>query len=265
MSAHSIRVLHLATLVILLLGAVAGCSNKASVAEPKGGPKTCMVVLFDLSKTTKGQVIRQRYFEEFGTVLKACNGGEAIVGDAITDNPLAEGSFPIDRTLPSYSPLTANHDDYEVAKTDAIRRIEDQARVLVLDHPGTNKTDIFDALLLAEKIFNGEQFGKAPHKALIIFSDMRQDGAGYKFDQLDLTTARAQKILAELKSRGQLPNLAGVKVWVAGAGVSDDTPRSAGQILATQRFWIAYFKACGADLTPERYGPALINFALPSA
>lgn len=262
MNAH--KMVMLATAASLVLVFAAGCS-KVSGRESEKGPQTCVMALFDLSGTTKDETIRKHYLEEYGAVLKACHGGEALVGEAITGNPLAEDGFPINMTLPVYSPLTINQDDYSRALEKAKKSLEEQASALVLNHPPTKRTDIFNALLLAEKILDGDQFGKVPNKVLVIFSDMRQDSPDCNFDKIKITSERTQRIINELKTKGQLPNLTGVKVWVAGAGVSEGPPLSADTILAIQRFWLAYFKACGADLTPERYAPALINFALAPA
>ena len=264
MSRKTVLGMLMTAFVILEVALLASCA-KVSGKEKPSGPRVCVMALFDLSASTKGQAIRGRYLDEYGAVLKDCQGGEALVADAITDNPLAEGSFPIDQVLPSYDPLKVNEMDFQGALKRSRQGVEDEAHEFVLKGTPTQHTDILNALLLAEKIFNGDRFGKAPNKVLILFSDMRQDSADYNFDRLNLTPSLTQKILAQLKSKGQLPNLAGVKVWVAGAGVSEGTPLPANKILAIQHFWLAYFKACGADLTSERYAPALINFALAPA
>jgi len=255
------------TALFLLL---VGCTT-SSPSETRNGPQTCLMAFFDLSVSTgsnksppqesEKQEIRGRYFTEFQRALEECRGGEAVVGEAITDNPLAEGTLPIDDVLPRFNPLTINRDDFEASLREAIQHIESKVRLLLNRQP-TKHTDIFTSLLLAEKVLNGERFGKAPNKVLILFSDMRQDSPAYNFDRITLTERRAQQILDELKAKGQLPNLSGVKVWVAGAGVSQDAPASVDKLLEIQKFWMKYFEACGAQLTAERYGPTLMNFGL---
>ena len=59
---------------------------------------------------------------------------------------------------------------------------------------------------------------------------------------------------------GEVPNLAGVRVYVVGAGVSAGGALPAHRILRAQHVWLAYFAAAGADLPEERYGAALVRF-----
>jgi hypothetical protein len=52
-----------------------------------------------------------------------------------------------------------------------------------------------------------------------------------------------------------MPNLAKVKVYVAGASAADSD-----RFRAIQTFWACYFAESGADFSPHRYGHSLINF-----
>ena len=56
------------------------------------------------------------------------------------------------------------------------------------------------------------------------------------------------------------PSLAGVRVYVVGAGVVANRSLPARTILSTQRYWLGFFTAAGADLPEERYGAALVRF-----
>ena len=74
----------------------------------------------------------------------------------------------------------------------------------------------------------------------------------------DGSTAGSQ--LDALEAGGSIPNLAGVRVYVVGAGVVKSSELPAARILAIQDFWQAYFTASGADLPADRYGAALVRF-----
>ncbi len=49
-------------------------------------------------------------------------------------------------------------------------------------------------------------------------------------------------------------------MYVVGAGVVASRSLPARTILSTQRYWLGYFAAAGADLPEERYGAALVRF-----
>jgi hypothetical protein len=84
---------------------------------------------------------------------------------------------------------------------------------------------------------------------------MLEDSEEYNFERLKLTDDFTQRVIEEQKKKGRLPDLSGAKVYVAGASA-----QSANKALDVQRFWLAYCKAANADLAPQSYGPALINF-----
>ena len=66
--------------------------------------------------------------------------------------------------------------------------------------------------------------------------------------------------LEVLRAGGSIPNLAGVRVYVVGAGLVRSSELPAARILDIQDFWQAFFTASGADLPPDRYGAALVRF-----
>lgn len=122
-------------------------------------------------------------------------------------------------------------------------------------------TDLMNAFQLAEKVFNGESVRGASEKILVIFSDMIEQTRRHDFSSENLTEARISQILDIERKAGRLPELRGVKVWVAGAtaaGSGSGLPPE--KIQRIQQFWLRYFKACSADLTKERYASTLLNF-----
>jgi hypothetical protein len=99
----------------------------------------------------------------------------------------------------------------------------------------------------------------ATSRSLVVLSDMVEHSSG-----LDMgSTFDGSKVgnqLDALRAGGSIPNLAGVHVYVVGAGVVTSSELPAARILAIQSFWQTYFTASGADLPPDRYGAALVRF-----
>jgi hypothetical protein len=89
----------------------------------------------------------------------------------------------------------------------------------------------------------------------VLVSDMLEDSEEYNFERQQLNDGFIQRVIAEQKKKGRLPDLSGAKVYVAGASA-----KSANTALEVQKFWIAYCKAANADLTSQNYGSALMNF-----
>lgn len=126
--------------------------------------------------------------------------------------------------------------------------------------PATKETAILDALYVTRKAMQSIAGKKAAHRTLVVFADMVEDSERANFERENLSARRIKAILDLEEKNGRLPDMKGVDVWVAGA-----TPNRAmgeARIRSIEKFWEAYFSRCGALLTPDRYGPALFNFAL---
>lgn len=265
-----------ATMLAVALLAVAGCQSRGKpAAKTAAGPSCGIVVLFDISGSTSAPAIRQRYYNDLhdkilytsdqgGKTVPALAGGEVIMGDVITHNTLATASFPINQSFPVYNTWRTNPLQHSQAIKRATDQVCEQAKHLVLDSCPSSKTDLMNAFQLADKVFNGSRCGKSRSKILVVFSDMIEQSPRYDFSGERLTERRAEDIIQQERNAGRLPQLQGVKVWVAGATASARGGLSPQRIHDIQAFWIRYFKACGADLTGDRYAATLINFELPS-
>ena len=108
-----------------------------------------------------------------------------------------------------------------------------------------------NSLVLAEKIFAGDR----RRRVLILLSDMLEDSEEYNFERIHVTEEFARQVIEDNRRPGQLPDLGGATVYVAGASA-----RSASKVHEVQRFWLEYSKAANARLIPQNYGPALTNF-----
>jgi hypothetical protein len=77
---------------------------------------------------------------------------------------------------------------------------------------------------------------------------MKEESAEYNFARERLTDKRIEEIIRKERNKG-LPDLKGVKVYVAGARADDRR-----HFQNIQRFWMSYFKTCGAILEESNYG-----------
>lgn len=250
---------------ILLLSALLmtfiACDKSGDKAAPAVGKAVC--VLVDRSSSTSNQEVRQGYIRDFQRVVEKLDSGDVIVADAITDNPLAQSSFPVNDQFEPFQPTSDN--DMKTRKEREVhqkkieerrKRVLDKAQVL-FTNATSKQTRIFDALKLAERVFSAYQ---RPKKALVIFSDMVEESDKRNFNRERLTDAVIERIINEEKQAKHLPDLTGVRVYVIGAGASGNQPSTSEQYAGIENFWLRYFKAAGADMTKERYGAALLKF-----
>jgi len=243
---------------LLLAGMLTSCGGKSSAAS---GP-SAVFVLFDVSGSTSAPQIRRLYFQDYLAIVNAMGDGDAIMGDVITDNTMATSTYPIHQTLPHYDMLRYSKLTFD----EALHKVEAQVRTegekLILHSNSTPSTDLMNAFQLADKIFNGEDWRASQNKRLVVFSDMVEQSHHYDFTVENLDDAHIQQIIAQERANGRLPNLHGVKVWVAGATLEPTNGLPPAKIYQIQNFWLHYFKACGADIDESRYATRLINFRL---
>jgi hypothetical protein len=84
---------------------------------------------------------------------------------------------------------------------------------------------------------------------------MLEDSEAYNFEKQRFTDTFRGEAIAAAARDGRLPDLSGATVYIAGASA-----QNAGRACDVQKFWLAYIKAANGKLSPENYGPALMNF-----
>ena len=215
-------------------------------------------VLFDLSESTQLESIRQRYFTDFNKILSKINPGDRIIADFITENPIAQSSFPVNTEFKSFSNFSDNKLIYDKQLKITKKAIKDTIHSIVfnLDRK-INATKILESLQLAERVF---KIYPKKRKVLVLFSDMIEESSLYNFKRLNLSKSTRNRIINQMRSSGTLPDLTGVKVYVVGAGAGAYNKMAIKKMAAIQNFWIDYFDACGAVLKKELYGGPLIGF-----
>jgi hypothetical protein len=259
---------------LLILGGCNGAKTgveTASSPTPTASPTPAaasgengkvVMALFDLSQSTQNSAMRQKYYESFQRILEKVGGGDILVADLITDDPLSQSSFPINETLAAFDPGTDNEllvrkkrGAFDKQLKEQRERLAAQVQTLLNDqNRKINKTRILDAMRLAERVFKTYQ---RPKKVLVIFSDMIEDSDRRNFQTQPPGEADITQLLDREKKAGTWPDLTGVKVYVIGAAGSQG---SSAAYTAIENFWLQYFKQTGADLVKERYGAALLAF-----
>jgi hypothetical protein len=157
----------------------------------------------------------------------------------------------VDEEIPKKT-VWDNRLQYEKKLTDTKEKIRREVDKLLSQKQGTLLTEILDSLNIADTIFHDE---KERQKILVILSDMIQDSKDYKFDKDKITDEYINHIIRSRQKNKLVPNLNGVKLYVAGASAADSD-----KFRAIQTFWARYFAESGADYSPHRYGHSLINF-----
>jgi hypothetical protein len=243
--------------IVLLTGS---CSSHSSRVA---NLKVCIVCQFDVSASAAAKTTKDHYLRDFGKIASSLGASDLLIADTITENPSATMTFPIRVPLPVYdawqtSPLL-HRQDLQTMRQSLI----DQTTMLVRNTPPTQKTAILDAIYVTRKAFENDDCKRAGQRVLVVFSDMEEDSERANFLREDLSPQRIEMLLQKEQKDAHLPDLHGVETWVAGA--TQDRSLGASKIREIEKFWSAYFARAGAHLTSDRYGPALLNFALPHA
>jgi hypothetical protein len=243
------------------LAAVAACVLLGVLACGKPTPPPpakCVVVLIDLSLSAAEPAMRRVYADAIKTIFASLKPGDALFAGWITDRSAGELILPVKLDLPRFQPSTDNPLVVEAERAQALAALALETGKacdgLIADlespRPKILKTHIMASLSLAERVF--PKLGR-PRNVLVLMSDMLEDSDRYIFKDLQLTPQATGKIVADEAAANRIAALAGAHIYVVGAsGATDD------KILAVRDFWLGYFKAAGADLRAEDYGPLIV-------
>lgn len=233
----------LCTLFVLTL-----CSFSAVHVAAAENAKT-IVVLVDLSDST--EAARQTYLEDFRRILDTMSGSDVLLVSRITKSASAVDSLPIQVALKEAgigdNPRKAQHDNW-IAQTRALVKFEE------LIKPTENATPIADVL---EKLPRWFANFPNPRKVVVLFSDMRESSpstANFE-SKTGWAPAAMDAFLARLKKDRLIPDLTGVRIYVAGALDKDDK-----RLRAVRAFWQRYFEVAKADFAIHRYDTKLVKF-----
>ena len=251
MKQRQLRLLGLIMIGTFLLCSPSNWSGDAfAKSENPAQPPRLIVIFVDMSASAD-QARRTVCKEAFEKIYQNLRQGDRVVVGTITSQSYVEFKPAVDEEIPKKT-VWDNRLQYEKKLTDTKEKIRREANKLLSQKEGTLLTEILDSLNIADIIFHD---GKERQKVLVLLSDMIQDSKEYKFDKDKITDEYINNVIRSRQKSKLVPNLANVKVYVAGASAADSE-----KFRAIQAFWARYFAESKADFSPHRYGHSLINF-----
>jgi len=221
--------------------------------NPSKSPRV-IIILVDMSGSTN-HARRTVYREAFEKVYQNLEQGDRVVVGTITSRSYIDFKPTVDAEIPKKT-IWDNRLQFERNLTNTKKKIQREVDKLLSRKEGSSLTEILNSLNIADTIFHEE---KERQKILVILSDMIQDSKEYKFDKDKISNEYVNAVIGQRQENSLIPNLTGVKVYVAGASAADSV-----RFRSIQTFWTRYFTQSGADFSPYRYGHSLINFEIGS-
>ena len=220
-----------------------------------------VVVLVDRSASTGRD--RALYQRAAKAVIEGLKPGDRLIASPITEASANDFRDYLDASLPAplaplrlwdvpqkYAAEKQAWEEQYKTKMNQIRQATDK----LLEAPsGSPKTRIFESLRITAQILASEH---RPVKVVVVLSDMLEDSNEADFEAMQLSDAAIAKELARQQQQQIVPDLRGVRVFVAGAS-GEPLERAA----ALERFWRRYFQEAGALIDPGGYSRAVPNFA----
>ena len=208
-----------------------------------------IVVFVDMSGSAN-LARRTIYRECFDKIYQDLHQKDRIVVGTITGRSFIDFKPAVDVEIPKRS-VWVNRIQFERSLTETKEKIRGEVDRLLSQKSGTPRTEILNSLNIADTIFHDEK----REKILVILSDMIQDSREYDFSSTKITNDYINKVIKYRRKKNLLPDLSGVKVYVAGASGSDSH-----KYRSIEKFWARYFQRAGADYSHYRYGHTLISF-----
>jgi hypothetical protein len=236
---------------VLLLCNPLGWGTEALAKSENSAQHPRLIVIFVDMSASADQARRTVCKEAFEKIYQNLRRGDRVVVGTITSQSYIDFKPTVDEEIPKKT-VWDNRLQFERNLTHTKETIRREVNKLLSQKQGTLLTEILDSLNIADTIFHDE---KERHKILVILSDMIEDSKEGKFDKDKITDEYINKVIRYRQRNKLMPNLKGVKVYVAGASAADSE-----KFRAIQTFWAHYFTESGADYSPHRYGHSLISF-----
>jgi hypothetical protein len=241
---------------LIIIGALLLCNQWIWSAEAIGKSEKSpenprlIIILVDMSDSAN-QARRTVCKEAFEKIYRNLRQGDRVVVGTITSRSYIEFKPTVDEEIPKKT-IWDNRLQFERNLTNTKEKIRRETDKLLSRERGTALTEILDSLNVADIIFHDE---KERQKILVMLSDMIEDSKEYNFDKDKITDEYISNVIDYRQKNNLMPNLTGVKIYVAGASAADSN-----KFRAVQTFWARYLTKTGADFSPHRYGHSLINF-----
>ena len=250
-----------ARILFTLLGGVLLAAGYPSPSLATTPPGMELIIFVDFSGSIRKEDKKSYEQDLIKRVIPSLSAGDRLLVAPITEKtltdfrPLIEVDFP---PKPAFNGFMQNAMTYnrQVKEVDAeVARLKEelvtQVGGMFKQYFASPRTDIFNAIVLAQKLFSDE--GKA--RVLVLMSDMVEDSQPYNFYNLKWGPDTVEKLLSELDAHGLIPDLSGVCLYVAGA--SADSAEMAHRV---GNFWATYFERAKANTDPRRYAHVLLHW-----
>jgi hypothetical protein len=209
-----------------------------------------IIIFVDMSGSAN-QARGTIYKEAFEKVYHHLQEGDRVVVGAITSRSYIDYKPAVDVEIPKKT-VWDNRITYDRNLTQSREKLRREVNKLLARKEGSSLSEILDSLNIVDTIFHGE---KERQKILVMLSDMMEDSREYNFERDKITDQYINNVITSRQNNNLMPNLTGVKVYVAGASADNSN-----RFRAVQTFWARYFAKSGANFSPHRYGHSLIYF-----
>jgi hypothetical protein len=238
--------------LLLLVGLVGSFTVSAGAPwETWNGEKKPRVILIFVDMSGSTNLARRTVYREcFEKIYEDLNQGDRIVVGTITGRSFIDFKPAVDVEIPKKS-VWLNRIQFERSFTETKEKIRREVGKLLSQKEGTPRTEILNSLNIAETIFHKEK----REKILVLLSDMIQDSREHDFSSTKITNGYINKVITYRRNKNLIPNLTGVKVYVAGASGSDSH-----KYRSIEKFWARYLEKAGAEYSHHRYGHTLLSF-----
>ena len=233
----------------LFIGPMDRNADAASLFGKDKKPSRAIVVFVDMSGSTN-KARRTVYRNAFDKIYQNLRQGDRIVVGTITSHSYIDFKPSIDAEIPKQS-LWDNRLQYEQNLAKTKKNVQKAVNRLLSRKRGTPYTEILNSLNVADTILHKEK----RQKILVILSDMIQDSKQYKFERYKISNQYISNVIRNQKRQNLIPNLADVKVYVAGASAPNSK-----KFRSIKKFWARYFTESKADFSSHRYGHSLLEF-----
>lgn len=233
--------------LLLAASCVAGTVSSAQGTEERGN-KT-VVVLVDLSDST--QEHRPQYVKDFRRILDSLEDGDRLLVSRIIKHASDRDPLPIELTIDKAGWDTNSKVH---ARKNAARKalaLFDFERIVAQTD---TETPILEVMAKVPRWFSNH---RSTRRVVVVMSDMRQHSSGQaSLERKGSTAPQAMSATLErLTRQGAIPELSGVRVYVAGARDKD-----AARLASVRQFWSGYFEKSRADFNVNRYAERLEVF-----
>lgn len=248
---------------VVTAAALTGCVG--SVGQPKStAPGNCLTatshvdehapvvaVLSGITKNDQSPTMNQERRQAFALVLAAAIRMKAYVVADDIGSGIADARLAINTRLVATGP----NDLFKERNLACKQSASIGAFNTLISRPSPARADILSALLTL-----GEHLQGLPREdvSVVMMSAMVNAVAPLDLSNADALAADPNAVLAQLKSRGLLPDCRGWKVSVVGGGRLTSGSFDDEREVALEQFWRFFFRQCGGELVS--WEPQLSQF-----